>query len=181
MTLDEFIQINNNYTSEQLQQFSKSVGVNSVPTSYDNILSICGNRKDLSERLIKAIPQSYGDEGLTLIERVKKHNLLSDPQKKSLNIYETRIWYKWQESMIYKRLDYSKPLEDVAKQAYKMRNNIRTKARLLMSDTNWSQYLFENEKNRTFDDIVNYYKFQGYGGDDLWNIIIEKSMTSRDL
>lgn len=49
-----------------------------------------------------------------------------------------------------------------------------------MSNTNWSQYLFENEKNVTFEQLVNKYSLKGYSGDDLWNLIIKKSMSSRD-
>lgn len=83
--------------------------------NYDNILSFCNNREDLSKRLIKAIPESYADKGLSLLQRVEKYNLPDNPNLQSLSIYQTRIWYKWQESLIEIKLDYSQPLETVAK------------------------------------------------------------------
>ena len=148
--------------------------------SYEEIFKFGEGRQDLAESLIKAIPESYGDEGLSIVERVEKYQLPENPSEQSLSTYQTRIWYKWQESLIESRLDYSKPLEEVAKQAFEMRNKIRTQARMSMSDTKWSQYLLEKEPNRTFDGLVERYKKKGIFGDDLWREIIQSSMRSRD-
>ena len=163
------------YSVKKLQRFAKSIGIRDLPLTYDEILRFCGNRQDLSETLVKSILESYGDEGLSLMDLVKKYNLTSDPQKGSLSIYQTRIWYKWQESLISSNLDYGQSLEDVARQAFEMRNSIRTKARISMANTKWAEFLFKNESNLTFDDLVLKNRARGYEGDELWKKIIQSS------
>lgn len=97
-----------------------------------------------------------------------------------MSIYRTRIWYKWQESLIESKLDHDKPLEEAAKDAFNMRNKIRIKARESMPDESWAQYLMENEKNLTFEQLVSKNKEKGLEGDELWNKIISSSMSSRN-
>ena len=106
--------------------------------------------------------------------------LENNPAAGSLSTYQTRIWYKWQESLIGSKLDYSKPLEEVAKDAFEMRNTIRTQARVSMSDQAWAEYLMQNEKNMTFEQLAKRNIDKGLTGDELWNKIIQSSMSSRD-
>ena len=82
--------------------------------------------------------------------------------------------------MIESRLDYSKPLEEVARQASEMRNQIRTQARMSMSDTKWAQHLLEKEPNMTFEQLVEKYQKANFYGNDLWEEIIKASMRSRN-
>lgn len=49
-----------------------------------------------------------------------------------------------------------------------------------MSDTAWAEYLKKAEKNKTFEELVEYYMKKGYFGESLWNKIIESSKKSRD-
>lgn len=146
--------------------------------TYEEIYGFCAGRQELAEKLILSIPESYEDQGLTLTERVRKQNLPETPGEGSLSAYQTRVWYKWQQSMIESRLDRSQPLEQQAKQAFEMRNGIRTQARKAMQDTAWAQHLFGQRANRTFDELVNYYRDKGFSGDNLWKEIIKAAMRS---
>ncbi|MGN0581720.1 MAG: hypothetical protein ACI4KB_03370 [Oscillospiraceae bacterium] len=182
-TISEFVQLNGSYTADQLYSFALKNNVTRVTnmemTEIDKILNFCNGRQDLSEKLIIAINESIGDENLTLLERVYKYELPDVPKEGELSAYKTRIWYKWQESLIPNRIDYSQGLESAARQACDLRNTIRSNARYYMNDSSWSYYLFENEENRPFEFFVEKYS-AFYEGDDLWNIIIEKATTSRD-
>ena len=59
---------------------------------------------------------------------------LTDPPPGSLSDLETRCWYIKQESMIPCQIDRSKSLKQQARQAHKLRNEARIRARLLMED-----------------------------------------------
>ena len=148
--------------------------------TYEEIYGFCAGRQELAEKLILSIPESYEDQGLTLTERVRKQNLPETPGEGSLRAYQTRVWYKWQQSMIESRLDRSQPLEQQAKQAFEMRNAIRTQARKAMQDTAWAQHLFVNQRNITFSELIDKYQKRGLFGDHLWQEIIRAAMRSRD-
>ena len=164
--------------ADLLAEFAKSNGVESLPLSYEEILKFCGGRKDLAESLVIATKEAIGRK--TIPELVDIFKLPNNPAAGSLSTYKTRIWYKWQESLIGSKLDYSKPLEEVAKDAFEMRNKIRTQARVSMSDQAWAEYLMQNEKNMTFEQLVKRNIAKGLTGDELWNKIIQSSMSSRD-
>ncbi len=166
------------YTVEQLKKFAKEHGIITT-MSHEEIFEFCAGRQDLAESLILSIPESYGDEALSLVQRAQKYHLPQNPSNRSLSSYQTRIWYKWQESLIESRLDYSKPLKEVAQQAFDMRNSIRTQARNAMNNTAWAQHLFNSQKNVTFEQLVKKYTKQGYVGAQLWQKIIAASMRSR--
>jgi hypothetical protein len=51
-------------------------------------------------------------------------------------------------------LDTSKSLEYQAKQAFEIRNDLRTRARELMADQKAADYLRRNEPNLTWDELV---------------------------
>jgi filamentous hemagglutinin len=76
-------------------------------------------------------------------------------------------------------LDTSKSLEYQAKQAFEIRNDLRTRARELMADQKAADYLRRNEPNLTWDELVTI-KSMKYSGDDLWNSIINSSQKSRE-
>jgi len=58
----------------------------------------------------------------------------TDPTPGSLSDLETRCWYLKQESMIPCQIDRSQPLKQQARQAHRLRNEARIRARLLMED-----------------------------------------------
>lgn len=58
----------------------------------------------------------------------------TDPTPGSLSDLETRCWYLKQESMIACQIDRSQSFKKQAKQAHKLRNEARIRARLLMED-----------------------------------------------
>ena len=113
------------------------------------------------------------------VKLIARYNLPQTPKEESLSTYQARVWYKWQLSLISENLDYSKPLEQISREACDRRNAIRTNARMAMDDQGWAEYLMEEEENRTFEQIIARYQKRGYAGDDLWNMIIKSSMSSR--
>jgi len=163
---------------EKLAQFAKMNGVRELQLSFDEILEFSGRRMDLAKSLLLSTKEVI--TGKTIPELVEFFKLTETPAARSLSGYQARIWYKWQESFIGSKLNYSKPLEEVARDAVNMRNTLRTNAREAMADNEWSNFLMSREKNKTFEEIVEKYRKQGVLGDDLWRKIIEKSMESRD-
>lgn len=164
--------------AEELAQFAKLNEVKQLPVNFDKILEFSGGNMDLAKRLLLSTKEAL--PGKTIPELVETFKLTETPAVGSLSGYQTRIWYKWQESLIGSRLDYSKPLEEVARDAFNMRNSLRTTAREAMTDTEWSKYLMSQERNKTFEQLVEENMGKGLSGDALWNKIIESSMKSRD-
>jgi len=100
-------------------------------------------------------------------------------QPKSLTDREARAWYLSKEAEIPTRINSSASLEEQAKQAFDMRNDLRSTARELMSNRTLADSLSKTDPNRTWSEIVNKYSGQGLSGDELWSKIIEKSQSSR--
>src|SRR5262249_51827891 len=96
----------------------------------------------------------------------------------SLSNPNARAWYLSQEERIPSLLDKTQPLESQARQAFELRNSLRTRARELMSDRDYAAFLERTEPNATWDQIVAKYSSQ-YSGDELWTKIIESSQRSR--
>ena len=166
--------------AKEIEVYAQEKGVKDLPMTPEEIVRFSGEDLDLARSLIDAIPESYGDEGLSLAQRVEKYGLPEKPKPQSLSAYQTRIWYKWQESLIGERLDNSQPLESMARQAFEMRNRIRTQARNAMQDVKWAKRLFAGEGNKTFEDLIEKYTDRGCLGDSLWEEIIAAAMRSRD-
>jgi len=161
-----------------LENFAKANGVSNLSSSFEDILKFSGGRLDLAKKLILSTKEVI--EGKTIPELVEMFNLAKTPSPASLSSYQTRIWYKWQEYLIGGKLNYAEGLEQAARQAYELRNGIRTLARQSMSDREWAEYLLQNERNMTFEELVQKNIDRGLSGDDIWNKIIESSMSSRD-
>ena len=100
-------------------------------------------------------------------------------QPKNLTDREARAWYLSKEAEIPARINSSASLEEQAKQAFDMRNDLRSTARELMSNRTLADSLSKTDPNRTWSEIVNKYSSQGLSGDELWSKIIEKSQSSR--
>jgi RHS repeat-associated protein len=104
---------------------------------------------------------------------------LENPMPGTLSNVEARNWYLAREGDIPSSLNKKLPLEQQAKQAVNLRNEIRTRARELMADRAEAARLNAEEPNMTWEQVVKKYKAQGYTGDNLWNKIIESSQKSR--
>ncbi len=163
---------------DHLEKFAVDNGVGKFSLSTEQILKLSGGNIDLAERLMLATKEVL--PGRSVSELAQMYDLPNNPDPASLTTYEVRIWYLWQESQFNSRLDYSKPLEQVAYDAFNMRNETRTKARDVMMDRAWADHLMEGEKNKTFEQIVNYYNKKKYTGNELWKKIIESATRSRD-
>ena len=111
--------------------------------------------------------------------RYERHwdNLASAPG--TLSSRSARAWYLSQEERIPNLIDRTQPLDMQARQAFEMRNDIRTQARDLMADRDRADFLGRTEPNMTWNQIVERYTSQGYTGDALWNRILGSSQRSR--
>ncbi len=101
------------------------------------------------------------------------------PKRHSLSDKEAREWYVEQERRIPDLIDKSLSLEEQARQAFDLRNQFRTEARELMSNRALAEQLNANERNMTWDEIVQKYEGRGHTGDDVYREIIESSQRSR--
>ena len=117
-------------------------------------------------------------QGVSEALRYEQHwdDLATVPQ--SLNNRNTRAWYLSKEMEIPSMLDRSSSVEVQARQAFDIRNSLRSGARDLMSDQKTANYLRMNEPNLTFEELVSI-KSVNNSGDDIWKSIIESSQNSR--
>ena len=65
-----------------------------------------------------------------------------------------REWYVANVRDIGNRIDETKSLEDQARQAYEMRNNMRSQARAAMADTETAKMLDETFPEPTFEELI---------------------------
>ena len=65
-----------------------------------------------------------------------------------------REWYVGNLDHINDLLDYDIPLMEQAEQAFNLRNQIKEEARANMEDIQMRDYLFANEKIKTFDELI---------------------------
>ena len=75
-----------------------------------------------------------------------------------------------------KALDAIKSKE---KQAFNLRNQYRAQARELMSDRQKANFLYKNEPNLKWEEIVKIQEKKGLKGDEIYKEIIESSQRSR--
>lgn len=106
-------------------------------------------------------------------------------QRGSLSNKEARIWYRQQEAKIPDLIDKSQSLENQAKQAFNLRNEFRTDARLMMKDRITADRLAREEKNLTWDELVNKTvdklrrDNQAVTEENIYRSIIDSSQRSR--
>jgi hypothetical protein len=102
------------------------------------------------------------------------------PRRGALSNMEARQWYLAEEAKILGRVDPNLPLRERAIQAFNMRNQVRTKARELMSDRELAAKLMREEPNITLRELVKRkYQKKGLVGDELWQDILDSSRKSR--
>jgi len=103
------------------------------------------------------------------------------PFEKTLLSRDARRWYLYQETLIHDNIDPNLSREERARAAFQMRNKVRQKARQLMHDIETAEYLNQNEKNMSFEDLIERKKAK-YGIEDpqqLYDAIYESANKSR--
>ena len=151
---------------------SKNGLSNLTRTELDDIFKFVDNNFDFAKRVANSTKEIQSAS--TLTELAGKLNLPITPTAKSLTPYQTRVWYSWRKAKIRDMIDVSQTLENQAKQAFNMRNEIRIGAREAMKDADIADFLNTKEANRTWQQVYDY-----YGGD--YNKIIDGSMKGRDF
>jgi hypothetical protein len=107
-----------------------------------------------------------------------KIKLPEPPKPASLSNTETRRWYLDAEAIIPDLIDRTKPLEQQAKQASSLRNQIRTLAREAMIDKEAANTLFGSKPNMTWEQVVDKYTKLGFSGEELYDEIIRAATRS---
>ena len=100
------------------------------------------------------------------------------PKLGTLSNEEARRWYLDQEAKIPDLNDRTKSPEQQARQAFKLRNQIRIEARELMADRELADHLNATKPNLTWEQVVSKYSERGLSGDALWHAIMESSTRS---
>lgn len=136
----------------------------------NDILILVDDEIGFAQRLALATKEIQ--EASNLSELSVKLRLSLIPEYRSLTLYEARVWYSWRKAKIKDLLDKTKPLEQQAKQAFNMRNEIRMNARNAMKDADIAEFLNTKEINMTWEAVYSHYR-----GD--YNKIIEGSMKGR--
>lgn len=88
---------------------------------------------------------------------------------------EARLWYNMRLGSINTKVPLT---EESAKLVVAERNAVKQTARLLMRDRQAANKLDETDPIRDFEFYKKKYSDQGYKGEDLWKIIIEKGKTA---
>ena len=136
----------------------------------DDILKFVGDNFDFAKRVANSTKEIQ--TASTLTELAGKLYLPLAPTAKSLTLYEARVWYNWRKAKISELIDKTQTLENQAKQALSLRNEIRTTTRQAMKDNDIAHYLDAKELNMTWEAAIN-----KYGSD--YNEIIQASMRGR--
>lgn len=155
---------------EELVAFAKAENLDLSKADVKRVLEGFEGNVDFSKRVLLSTKEIV--EGKTLKEVAEKLKLPVDPANASLSPYQTRVWYSWRKSLIGSLVDRSQGPEQAARNALNMRNEIRTKARLSMKDTDIADFLNEKELNMTWEQA-----FEKYKGN--YEDIISASMRGR--
>ena len=110
-----------------------------------------------------------------------------NPVRGTLSNVDARKWYLQQEASIPSSLDTSQPLSGQARQAFDLRNQFRTDARVMMQDRITADRLFREETNLTFDNLliktenklISKYGVSNPTSDQVFQEIINSSQRSR--
>jgi filamentous hemagglutinin len=96
-----------------------------------------------------------------------------------LNNIEARRWYHQELARIPQQIDRSQPLEQQARQAYRLRHDAQMQARRAMRDRASVAALPEP---RTWEALVARYRDAGLSGDAVWQAIIDAaSRAGQDI
>lgn len=171
---DEVLRLGGGGIAEGLDDLVTWAGQNGLNyltrAELDDILKFVDNNFDFAKRI--ALSTKEIQSANTLTELAVSLNLSIIPKPKSLTVYQARIWYNWRKSKISDLIDKSQTLENRAKQAVNLRNEIRMTTRQAMKDTDIADYLDARELNLTWEEALNKY-------DTDYNEIILASMRGR--
>jgi hypothetical protein len=158
-------------TVDDLFSWANNDGLaNLSKTDLGIILHTVDNNIDFAQRIVLATRDIQS--AVSLSELASKLKLPVNPTTGSLTPYEARVWYSWRKANIKDMVDKTKSLEEQAKQAFNMRNEIRTKAREIMKDKDIADFLNSKETNMSWEQALEKYK-------DNYNDIIDGSMKGR--
>ncbi|MGB4775656.1 MAG: hypothetical protein WBP45_10810 [Daejeonella sp.] len=164
-------------SAEELADFVAQYGIRG-DINLDFVISMTKGRRDLCESILLSTKEVV--EGKNLQQLVQHFNIPNTPSVNSLTNYQARIWYKSAKANISNIIDKTKKLEQQAKQVFDLRNTYRTQTRQFMKDRKLAEFLEQNELNRTWGDLVNKFKNEGYNNEQIWNKIIEDSQKGRE-
>jgi hypothetical protein len=165
--------INNITNIDELNIWSVKNGINYIsPSELESICSFVTNNYEFAKKILLSTKDIILENNLADLSSTLKLNIV--PKTQSLTLYETRVWYCWRKANISDLLDKTSSLESQARQAFDLRNKIRSMARAAMKDTDIAIFLDSQEANMTWDQV-----FVKYEGD--FNKIIEASMKGRPM
>jgi hypothetical protein len=153
-----------------LTAFAQAENLKVPQPQLQQLLDLVDNNLDFSKRMLLSTKEVIDSNNIIAIAQQLK--LPENPAKATLSLYQTRVWYSWQKSLIGKQVDRSKGLEQAARNAFHRRNVIRTQARFLMRDTDIADFLNQKEVNLTWKQV-----FKRNKGD--YEAIIASSMRGR--
>ena len=136
---------------KDLTRFAQAENLNFSKPQLQQLLDLFENNVDFSKRVLSSTKEVVDSTNIVAIAQHLK--LSENPTNGTLSLYQTRVWYSWQKSLIGKQVDRSKGVEQAAMNAFKRRNEIRTKARLLMKDTDIADFLNKKEVNLTWKQV----------------------------
>jgi hypothetical protein len=134
-----------------LTTFAQSENLTFAKPQLQQLLDLFENNLSFSKRVLLATKEVVDSSNIVAIAQQLK--LPENPANATLSLYQTRVWYAWQKSLIGKQVDRSKGLEQAAINAFKRRNEIRTKARFAMRDTDIADFLNKKEVNLTWKQV----------------------------
>lgn len=143
----------------------------------DDVFKFVDNNFDFAKRVVSSTKEIQSAS--TLTELAEKLKLPFTPSAKSLTPYQTRVWYSWRKASISDLIDKTNTLENQAKQAVNMRNEIRSGARQSMKDSDIANYLDSKELNKTWEQLVQEKTDKGFLGNAIFQEIINSSMKGR--
>ncbi|MBN9293980.1 MAG: hypothetical protein J0G96_08375 [Flavobacteriia bacterium] len=143
----------------------------------NDIFKFVDNNFDFAKRVAKSTKEIQSAS--TLTELASKLNLPITPTAKSLTPYQTRVWYSWRKAKIGDMINKKLSLENQAKQAVNLRNEIRSGARQAMKDSDIADYLDTKELNKTWEQLVQEKIDKGFTDDAIYQEIINSSMKGR--
>jgi len=161
--------IANAFTAAEYSSGQASDGANGITIAGSVVLGGLG--------ALKVIGGRAADGAADLVRYEKYWNDLAT-KPGTLSDRTARAFYLSEEARIPSLLDRSLPLEGQARQAFEMRNGLRTQARDLMADRQMADFLNRTEPNMTWNQVVDKYSGK-YSGDELWYKIIGSSQKSR--
>jgi hypothetical protein len=134
-----------------LTSFAQAENLSFTKPQLQQLLDLFENNLSFSKRVLLATKEVVDSSNIVAIAQQLK--LPENPANATLSLYQTRVWYSWQKSLIGKQVDRSKGLEQAAINAFKRRNEIRTKARVAMRDTDIADFLNKKEVNLTWKQV----------------------------